>query len=913
MKFLFLGAALLSFVAATAQPRFTDSTFGNNGRIVKNTSVPYKYITDMVLQTDGKTVVLAVAEYNEVYRVVLLRYNTIGTLDNTFSGNGIADSLFVPGVDFSPKAIKLQPDGKILVCGYTSTFPDNGFVIRYLTNGSLDASFGNGGIFYEQPITIDNTTLIPTIDNLVVLPSGQMILLSSDYNTDYDLILTKLNSNGTIDNTYGTNGIIAIDASSSFTPQYSKIEVQIDGKLLIGGNLNEYDQSSGLYLNLVVMRLNVNGSIDNSYGTNGRVALHTGPADYDIFKDMALQPDGKIVVSGVGNTYFNIYNYAFLVRITTNGTPDASFGTGGSSIILPGTNGAFYSTEGQMTLQQDGKILLTGCSSTTIASYNMAIARITTAGLPDASFDGDGFATLSVNAYTNYAIAAQQQADGKLVLSGLARNVNAASTTIARLTPTGQVDATLDAVAAIAFIGSGTNEEAGASIQIQPDGKILNITGRYNGEGYDLSISRYSTTGVLDATYGNSGNNLIEFPPDYRSFFAGLLSNGKLMLATGYSDYFIGAGVLMTRMNINGITDSSFGTNGKLFIKTRNEGFANAAPQAAFQPDGKIVLLYAQLLSNNYADDSTFVVRLNSNGSFDNTFNGGNKKYLPQTSLNTDFTKLCLQPDAKILVAETEIYPAANTAVQRFNTNGNIDNTFNNGTPANIAFQAGSMIVQTDGKILLGSYYASAARLNTNGTPDAGFGTAGVADFSATLSNFYGHTCIKEADSNRLVFVGSAYDTVTFDTYVKLVALKRNGSLDTSFGNAGSIDELDIPQPGDNNSPIAVQADGKILLTSYIESGSTYYADAILMRLKPNASTTGRLYTFTGSGLWSNPANWSNGTVPPTTIPSGSSVVIDPPIGSECIIDITVHVQAGATVTVRAGKTVRLPGNLIIQ
>ena len=907
MRILFLAAALFSFFTTIAQPRFTDSTFGNNGKVVENTSASPVDIVDALLQPDGKTLTLAASEYNAINRTVLIRHNTDGTPDASFSGNGVADSLIIPSANCNPLAMRLQPDGKILVCGDTGYYPKKGIVMRYNADGSLDASFGTAGILYLPTFTLNGVSFsLPDVNDLAILSGGKIMLLCTRDYPNNDFVLIRLNSNGTTDNGFGTNGIAAITPQGLpyYNPAYTHIAVQTDGKYIVGGNFNGFGH--------LLVRANSTGTLDNSYGTNGYSVLSGGAG----LMDMILQSDNKVVVSGPES--YTYRTYTTVLRVTTAGSLDASFGNGGKQFIYASGTG-FTTIKPQLYLQADGKILIGGMAKNSAGNFTIAAARLTTAGALDTGFDGDGVALLQVNGFGSYGFAPLQQADGKIVITGYARSNDIQSVTIGRFTVAGQTDATLNATSAVIQLNSGPNEESGINLHVQPaDQKIVSVRERSNAFDYDLCVSRHLPNGQPDTNFGANGKVYLDLPGYYYEVYSGISADGKITVIPDFADYTTYGSLAVFRLKPNGQPDSSFGQNGKRIFKSRStDTIINFLSHAVVQPDGKTLMAVYQgegILQPNNQPDSFFIIRLNNDGSFDNSFNGNGKKYIPNGGGSTHISG---QPDGKVITANVNYASSGtgySTYISRLNANGSTDATFNNGVAKELSFEVIKVTLQPDGKILTPSYQSKIARLNSNGSYDSTFGTGGIVD-ATNYFRFSGgddHIYDIRIDSNHIVVAGRVYDSITGIHLFKVVAFKTNGSVDSAFGQSG-VATSDF-FPNGYGEQIGLQADGKVVITGSTENTSNpNLSDFALTRLKSGPLTTGRLYTFIGSGLWSNAANWSNSTMPPTTIPAGSSIIIDPSAGSECVIDITVHVQAGATVTVRAGKQVRLPGNLIIQ
>ena len=899
MKTLLAALLLLCATLIQAQPGALDNTFGTGGKVLQNGSAPNVKVIDIVLQADGKTVVLAQADYNHLSRTVLLRYTTTGVLDATFDGDGIAIIQFGPAnYTDVPNAIRLQTDGKILVCGQTVESVSVATVVRYNTNGSPDNSFGTNGILYINDQGINN------LRDVVALPSGEIILLTTSSDPFRNLVLIKLASNGTRNASFGTNGVIRITVNSNYEPEYNQLELQPDGKLIVGGT--PYRFAGPGDNNLLIVRVNATGTLDNTFGTAGTWAADAGEAEVDNLADIALQTDGKIIATGTGKN-FNHLAYTYAVRLTNTGIVDNTFGTGGYQYINPTPTG--FASYGQMTLQTDNKAVIAGFAKNAQGNYTVAAARLTTTGVLDNTFDGDGIALLQVNNFNSYGFAPLQQADGKIVLAGLAGNGTLLSASMGRFTTVGQTDGTVAAGStAIATIGSSADYDLGFNVLLQTDQKIINVRKRRNGFTPDITVTRHLTNGSIDNSFGTAGQSGIDLAGEYSYTASGLLSNGKILVACNLTELVKGAEIGLARFNASGTPDSTFGTNGKFYLNTSG-GYAETRLQNAFiQPDGKVVLLVSELISQSNVD-TAYLVRLNADGSYDNTLIGSGKLALADTA---SYDKVLVQADGKILLSFTS---KANgyqysTFLLRYNADGTVDATFNGGNAVQTGTELPFMAVQTDGKIVVGDKNGKLTRLTANGTFDTTFGGSGSVQFGYTF-NVLG--ALKLQPDNKIVLGGNVYDAGYDSLYFQAVRITAAGRMDSTFGSGGIAGVDVVPDNQNNVDDIALQADGKIVMSGYTTYSYTYQSDFAMIRLLGDNISAPVVYTFNGSGSWTAPTNWLNGVVPPATLPAGSSIIIDPPVVGICYLNISQHIAAGASLTVKAGKRFVVIGNLQIQ
>ncbi len=879
---------ILPSINCTAQPGTLDNSFGTGGKVIENYSAPYRKVIDMLLQADGKIIVLAEADYNSTTRVVLVRYNSNGTVDNTFSGDGIVDGQVVqPGEDMYPLAIRLQADGKILVCGSTYSTIEQGFVLRYNTTGDLDSSFAGTGM-----LTIQNPG-ISVIKNLVVLSNGQIVLVSSTSASAAELVLIKLNSNGSTNNGFGVNGMATINASGAAYPNYTRIEVQADGKFIVGGNPYDYNGDDGI--DFILVRINANGTIDNTYGTNGIYTIPSTTQQHNKFMDLAIRPDGKVIASGLIDRYYQA-DSAFITRINTNGTKDNTFGINGIQTIDNLTNS--FVSSGHVSLQTDGKILLTGFAVNAFDNYNIAVARFNAGGQLDGTFDGDGIALLQVNNYGSYGIASAQQSDGKIIITGVARSGDNYSLTIGRLTAMGATDNTISAGStAIVPVGTGSYYENGNDILVQADQKIVSVRSRDNGYETDIGLSRHLPNGNIDSSFGINGRYNKDLPGTFYTASNALFSNGKIMVAGLLFDFLKAGQIGILRFNANGTPDSAYGTNGSVIFGTNYNAY-NSVNSTTIQPDGKVVIsTYESVFP--YNNGSNYLLRLNASGGYDNTFNGNGKMLLPDTA---NYGAAYVQPDGKILLLLNSTYFGHFTYLKRLNANGTIDNSFNGGVTLETGLYNPNLSILPNGKIVLADD-SIVARLNSNGSFDNTFDTDGIAKPGYRFTDYTNRGEMQVQTDGKILISGTWYNANSGDYGYQVVRINNTGSLDSLFGTNG-IAFVPVATPFYNISAMALQADGKILLNGAATNSISDNQDFVMFRLNSNNVTPGITYTFTGNGAWNDPANWSNNSIPPATLPAGSTILIDPIAGGECVLTITQHVSSGATFTVKAGKNV---------
>src|SRR5262249_44265880 len=320
----------------------------------------------VVVQTNGKLVVAGyTTNLDDTTDFALARYNSNGTLDSTFGTGGKVKTNFG---DFDyVGALALQSDGKIVAAGMTRiNFSPDFALARYNSNGTLDTTFGIGGRVITDFGGPAQAVAAGVQADGKVLVAGYAHLAEG-----WDVALARYNSNGTLDTTFGIGGKKTTPFSAPSVAQASGLGIQTDGKIVIAG-LTIVNNVS----NFVLARYNPNGTLDSTFGTGGKTVTDFG-ADDRAFS-MALQADGKIVAAGMTGA-----NFA-LARYNTNGTLDATFGSGGKVITdLGGANDVALG----VAVRTDGKIVAVGRGTT------FALARYNSNGTLDTTFGNAGKVT----------------------------------------------------------------------------------------------------------------------------------------------------------------------------------------------------------------------------------------------------------------------------------------------------------------------------------------------------------------------------------------------------------------------------------------------------------------------------------------------------------------------------------------
>lgn len=319
-----------------------DTTFGIGGKVITAIGSGRDVSNSLAIQQDGKIVVAGYSNNGSFHEIAVIRYNQNGSLDTSFSSDGKATTA-ISSSDNVANCVAIQQDGKIVVGGFfTYNSSEDFFILRYDSNGILDNSFGSDGI-----VTYNNAGNEDRCNSLAIQSDGKIVIAGS---SSGKMCVIRLNTNGTFDNSFDSDGFAVL---TDYSLGYG-VAIQTDGKILVTGQtINDF----------IVVRYNSNGSLDNEFDNDGIVITDIGIGSSRA-TGIAIQQDDKIVVVGDGIIYTNGNSDFITVRYNSTGTIDGSFGSSGTGIITGQFTGSFQDDElaKSVAIQSDGKILVGGSS-----------------------------------------------------------------------------------------------------------------------------------------------------------------------------------------------------------------------------------------------------------------------------------------------------------------------------------------------------------------------------------------------------------------------------------------------------------------------------------------------------------------------------------------------------------------------
>jgi uncharacterized delta-60 repeat protein len=733
-------------------------------------------------------------------------------LDTTFDTDGLVSNQFsnIPTDDLTTNAV-LQTDGKMIIIGRSLT-TSIAFVCRLGTNGALDTTFNNYGYRKFSGVAGFECVKVQSDGKIIVAGMSQIY---------------RLNTDGSLDTTWGTTG--GSTQSINGYPFYIReIAIQSDGKVVMAGHV-----TNGTNNDFGLIRINADGSLDNTFGTGGKQSFNFGNNADEAFA-LAIQTDGKILIAG---QTFNGTNYDFAIaRLTTAGILDTTFGSAGKTITA--LTGIEYGKS--IELQSDGKILLAGSSA-----GKLAVLRYTSSGNLDTTFNATGYyvSTVLISIPTSLTGVQSTKPRVKYLSSGKIITSYSVSTGDFGLTQFNS-NGTLDT----AFGTSGNVVQNFNTIDtsniliVNSAGKI--ITGGTTSPGgspYKITYLQFSATGVYEFSNNplslvNSNDNILQTIELADGKTISLLANGDIV-----------------KFNTNGSIDTAFGTAGTVTTGVASPYFLKK------QADGRLLLNDQRGGTNAWSS----LKRFYADGLLDTTFGVAGTVDIEGATNGRAWFIDNFYPlaNGKILVTfdynETLDNPANNYAsvgLMYLNADGSLDTSFGTNGYTKMRFNTLSptsheypfnVFIQSTGKIVVSAFLNSVGvtpanyimgltRFNANGTLDTTFGTNGIVTYNGTGT--HAEQLIGLADDKFIINLRNNGTTNT-------IKYNANGSIDTTFGAGGYMED----NSGTYNYDMILQADGKIL------KGGIYNSQYNISRYNANGFFDA---TFGTNGSISTPINY---------------------------------------------------------
>ena len=797
-----------------------DPTFGANGMALNqfSTSKSDDSITAAALQTDGNLIITgsysdSINTYGFIARIL-----PSGSLDTSFHTFGFNTHSIIY------EALAVQSDGKILAGG-------SNIVVRYNSNGIIDTTFGSlSGI---SSLNLNGNKI--NIKTVSILNNGKILI--SGYvtvGTNNDFALVKLNSDGTLDNQFDSDGIATLPISSS-NELLITCGIQTDGKIVLSGTQNT---------NNIICRFSTTGVLDTSFGVNGIVTSTVGIQSLD------FQSDGKIITAGIGSGILNAKRYF------TDGSLDTTFNITMTSYLTPPD---FKYNRPQIKYLNSGKILISGTYRNIANAGVFALNQFNLNGTLDTSFSNTGtlYPGNGINDSTtrNNSNILLIKPDGKIITGGNTYNITPPTplnlyikkTELIQISTTGTVESINDIniIQSFDWIDKVIEQTSGKTVALisrkigftnssilvryNQNGTIDNSFGTTGivdlstvgdrGEGTVLkkqldgkilvgsnygSILRFSIDGVLDTTFGTNSSGYVTIPPDYGNYSTYIddvvvKNNGNIYIAfdNTNSSGLLSMGV--KKLNSDGSIVSTYGINGT--ATTRFDFFNSTESEfpttLILNPDDSIIVAGPLYTGGYYsAPTVTGLVKFNSFGLIDNSF-GTNGKVIPISNNNSTVYEypynLLTDSNLNLFLCSTNSN-IGGSIIKKYFPNGTIDLSYGtNGIVTDNYNNLSKIIIQSDNKIIKGGQINSGfgmTRYNTNGTLDSTFGISGVIN-----TNIYYNSAIRDfiiLNSGKLLAAGFSFNGTNYQA-----ALTRytNLNLDTLEFSTNENNFMFYPNP----------------------------------------------------------------------------------------------------------------------
>ncbi|UPT67870.1 MAG: T9SS type A sorting domain-containing protein [Sphingobacteriales bacterium JAD_PAG50586_3] len=409
-------------------------------------------------------------------------YGQAGMLDNSFSNDGKFTFANLNTSQCQAMSVGIQPDGKIVLLGtQLITFPIDFIVMRANTDGSIDQTFGNNGV------VISNISGDDSPHKILALPDGKLVAVG--YTGDFDFSLIKYNYNGTIDSTFGNNGITTTDLLSGSVDLAVTALLQPDGKIVAGGYTTQNNQQD-----FALARYNVDRTLDTLFGNNGIVVSNIINLGNDIIAEICLAPNGKIIAVGSTNKF---YQRPIVAMYTNSGDLDLTFGPGNKGYIIDSSN-PNNSSYVSVASEPDGRFVV--CSR-----FN--VKRYLSSGFVDTTYGENGSSSSGFGVYEYVSFTKiLTRAEGKYLLCG--HKSDWADFLAVGLDENGFVDSLEYGVDGFMGVDFDSNHDYCYDAIFQQDGKLVMVGGA------EETTNKFAAIRLLgDLTIGLVEFSLTEPPP----------------------------------------------------------------------------------------------------------------------------------------------------------------------------------------------------------------------------------------------------------------------------------------------------------------------------------------------------------------------------------------------------------------
>ena len=798
------GAVVTSqrIAAHAAVPAPFDTTFGTNG--IAHLKIPMQesrtYAKKVLADASGRVLALfQIDEFSNEPKVVVGRSSADGVRDMSFGTTGGSEpiALQVANMDI------VASSGKIIVAGYSYTNDRPVLRVYQLSaSGVLDPTFGFDGYYEMQGLPGRQLTgSLPLIaSNADRIFIGFEISNSDGSNNNYHFV--ALNHSGLLDYSFGYSGgreVIPLPPGGTSAPSLlHSMAALSDGSLLAVGS----SYASG-YRHIVLVKLNSNGWLDESFdgstSGNGLVKVNFGSQSDAVMTALTVHDDGSFAVAGQAGTYYSGPWYYGMARFLATGVPDTNFGTNG--FALSTLSGGLDQMPGSVARQADGRYVFPVGEGTSMGfmrvesngTFSSAQGCFKCLWTPD---------NLNVDAYSLLL-----QSTGKILVVGAGLAPGSSDAAVVRFLPNGTVDTTFG-ISSVFFTLQRWDIFAVRSLP-QPDGSIITLAQGYSGNLSRTVVFKLTSSGSLDPSFGRDGYQFLFAPSDEGLHWTRSLavqSDGKIVVLSQFrdSDLGINNSVVLWRLNADGSTDNTFGTNGRTVT---SDAQARLQPSAlTILSSGKFLVSLSRYETTNYTT-KPWVFRYLSNGTLDSSFTDSNNfaggiQPTPGDGEGEMQNIYTGGNDTSYVTGWTYINGVESIFVARLLADGTLDPTFAGGRVTWAYGQPNSldginhMHVGDGGKLTISGWVSNPAsseiiiRLLPNGTPDTGFNGTGRVTYQlrdpATI-DWVGTSAVTSTSAGIMVAGGGSIDERGNLDFYAVAKFTNAGEIDGSFGTGGKV------------------------------------------------------------------------------------------------------------------------------
>lgn len=760
-----------------------DATYGADGIINTNFGAD-EQSKGQVIQPDGKIVVVGFTGFGSSVDFAMIRYNVDGSLDTSFGSGGKVTTSFGTGTDIA-NAVALQGDGKIVVVGSSVQGSNNDVAMaRYNPNGTLDTTFSGDG-----KLTIPSAG-DASATSVAVHPTGAIVVVGTSTSSNADFAFWNVSTTGSLSN----SSSFAIGSGNDFA---NDVVIQPSGRIVIAGT-----STSGSNEDFALLGINLNGNRDSTFGTNG-VTITDFSNRSDRARSVAMAPNGTIMAVGTSDVGGGNFAFAF-AKYTPNGALDISLnGTGKTTVDFgSGSDEAF-----DVALDSNNYWVAVGYT-TNGSNKNLALAD---------DFGGALVSDLGSNDDGGAAIAFQ--ADGKPVIAGQTISGTYDFALVRYNTIEGYaLDKTLASGPGYVTTDFGSSNDTPKRSALQSDGKLIVVGQTVIGTFAAISVVRYNVDGSLDTSFDADGKYVYTTTNNVFATSVGIQSDGKIVIGGGRGgnpsrDFFL------LRLSTAGLLDTSFGSGG---IVIDNAGGFDRLMDLVIQADDQIVAVGA-------SDNNAIVRQYSSSGAF---LTGASVLTFGASSMA--FNKVAIAPNGKVVAAGVATISGDDHFFVGRTSSSNLsagwDAGFQGGFRAH-NFNANpdavqALVVQSDGRIVVGGYASTGIknefallRLTEDGFNDISFDDDGAVTTTFGPSNGAFNADISDLamlPDGKLLAVGARWTGGVVE--VAMARYNTNGSPDTSFNGSGKA-TISAPSGWLDGQDVELLSNGRMLISGYTKDG----------------------------------------------------------------------------------------------